>query len=142
MEKLTGLLTNAAAALLPEERGQVVVFGSSAVVLHGVHLGREIDDLDLFGSDAVFDKMSSRFPSKTKVGKDGEKVVSLIPGEDIEIHKSFPGVVFADVFAHASKLISSQEFLVGSLDDIKSWKREQGRPKDFKDIEAIESAST
>jgi hypothetical protein len=64
--------------------------------------------------------------------------LSLTLGENIEIHKSFPGVTFTDVLGHASRAAGSEDLLVGSLDDIKSWKRAQGRPKDLKDIEAID----
>jgi hypothetical protein len=124
--------------VLPEEREFVVVFGSSAIALRGISLGREINDLDLFVSDATFDKISSRLPVHFKDGKNGERVPYLSPSEKIEILKSFPGVTFRDVLAHASKTGTSEGLLVGSIDDIKLWKRAQGREKDMADIEAIE----
>jgi hypothetical protein len=125
-----------------EPDGGTTNIRTSAIALRGVPLGREIDDLDLFVSDAAFDKIALRFPPQEKDGRDGEKVPFLALGENIEILKSFPGVSFADVLARASKTTSSEDFLVGSLGDIKIWKRAQGRSKDFRDIEAIDTYLT
>ena len=122
-----------------DEFGVAAKQSSSAIALRGVSLGREINDLDLFVSDATFDKIASRLPVQTKLGRDGEEVPYLTPSEKIEILKSFPGVTFADVLAHASKTDRSEGLLVGSLDDIKLWKTAQGRAKDMTDIDAIDN---
>jgi hypothetical protein len=138
---LSDLLPKLAAQLSPEERKAIVIFGSSAIVLRGVALGRKVNDLDLFVSDSTFEALALRFPLECKEGKDGEKGPSLTPlvGEKVEIFKSFLGVNFETVLAHASKTDASQNFLVGSFDDIKTWKNAQGREKDINDIKVIEN---
>jgi len=123
--------------LSPEERKLVVVFGSSAIALHGVQLGRDVNDLDLFVSEATFAQIAARFPVKTKPGGD-EEVSYINPCEDVEILKSFPGVTFENVVTHAFPTLTSGGFLVGALDDVKRWKAAQGREKDFNDIKAID----
>jgi hypothetical protein len=136
---LADTLRETAILLLPEERQGVIIFGSSALMLHGVDLGREIDDLDLFVSEAAFKRMASRFELKSKDGKDGEKVPYLEPLEGVEIHQSFPGVHFHDALAHASKPETAGGLLLGSLHDIRKWKIAQGRDKDLRDVEAIDN---
>jgi hypothetical protein len=131
------LVSAAAECLSLDERNLVVVFGSSAIVLRGVPLGREINDLDLFVSDATFAKFAVRFDVKMKSGRDGP-VPYMNPCEGVEILKSFPGVEFEDVMARASSTENSKDFLVGALDDVILWKRAQGREKDLDDVKAIE----
>lgn len=137
MAQPSDLLRKITEYLSPEERRLVVVFGSSAIALHGVQLGREVNDLDLFVSDTTFAELGARFDVKTKPG-DGGPVPYMTPCEGVEILKSFPGVRFEDVIMHASLTDTSDGFLVGALDDVILWKRAQGREKDIKDIQAID----
>lgn len=133
------LLGKTLAQLLPEERNSVVIFGSSALVLHGVDLQRDINDLDLFVSQATFEGMTKRFERRFKAGKDGENIPYLAPSEGVEILQSFPGIHFHEALSHASKMDKAEGLLVGSLYDIRKWKTAQGREKDLKDIEAIDN---
>jgi hypothetical protein len=139
LQMLQVLLGKTLAHLLPEERGGVVIFGSSALALHGVDLGRDINDLDLFVSEATFARMAGRFEMQFKTGKEGEQIPYLILLEGVEILQSFPGIHFHEVLSHASKLDTAEGFLVGSVHDIKKWKMAHGGEKHLKDIEAIDS---
>jgi hypothetical protein len=55
LSPLSDLLRDTREKLVPEERQAVVVFGSSAIVLRGISVGREINDLDLFVSNEAFE---------------------------------------------------------------------------------------
>jgi hypothetical protein len=133
---LSDLLIKLKSQLLLTEQSGVVIFGSLAIVLQGVALGRPIDDLDIFASEEAFEKLAKRFQIQFKDGTDGAKVAYLkpLPDEKIEILRSFPGVTFEDVAARASTTAASEGFLVGSLDDLTKWKITQGREKDLNDI--------
>jgi FtsH-binding integral membrane protein len=137
---LIGLIAALRASLLPNELGEVVIFGSSSIVLHGVPLGRKVDDLDVFVSSKTFDEMAKRLTTHYNDGKGGEKVPYLMPveGMKIEILKSFLGVTFDQVVSRASVTKNSNELLVGSLEDAKLWKVAQDREKDQNDIKAID----
>ena len=139
LQMLQVLLGKTLAQLLPEERKGIVIFGSSALVLQGVNLGRDINDLDLFVSEATFEGMTKRFEKRFKAGKDGEQIPYLAPVEGIEILHSFPGIQFHDALSHACKIEAAEGLLVGSVYDIRKWKIAQGREKDLKDIEAIDN---
>ena len=86
-------------ALHPDERDDAVIFGSSALVLQGVSLEREIDDLDVFVSTTLFEKIAERFPVQYKPGKDDGQIAYIKPpaSNKIEFLKSFPGVDFEKV---------------------------------------------
>jgi len=133
------LLSKTSAQLLPQERNGIVIFGSSALVLQGVDLGRDINELDLFVSEATFERMTKRFEKRFKRGKDGEEIPYLVPVEGVAILQSFPGIHFHDALSHACKVEAAEGFLVGSVYDIKKWKIAHGREKDLKDVEAIDS---
>jgi len=136
--KLVSLITTLKACLLSGELAKVVIFGSASIALNSVALGREANDLDVFVSDKTFETLSERFPLQFKKGKEGESVPCLRPAKDIEILKSFPGVTFEQVLAHAKTTEKSGGLLVASLKDARSWKTTQDREKDRSDIEAID----
>ncbi|MBL8567935.1 MAG: hypothetical protein JNK84_02515 [Phreatobacter sp.] len=136
-EKLTDLLVQLKSHLDPQEFERVVVFGSSAIALHGVPLGRDIDDLDVFVSPDTFSLLAKRLPVSEKNASEGGTIQTIKIGK-IEILQSFPGVEFEPVFAAALPTASSHGFRVGSLDALTAWKTVQGREKDRKDLEAIE----
>lgn len=124
--------------LLADDADNVIVFGSAAISLRGVELGRVPDDIDFFVSEAVFAQLEKKFPVKLKPAGEGGFVAFLEPAEKIEILKSFPGVEFDAVSTNASAVDRSEGFRVGTLNDLRSWKLAQGRPKDMKDIEVID----
>lgn len=119
------------------EREKIVIFGSSAIYLHGVDLGRKINDLDIFVSNSTFQEFSLRFSIHEKNGKEGHNVQFLTPFKDIEILKTFPGLEFSQVLKNSVQLEEFPDFNVGSLEDIIAWKTEQGRDKDREDINTI-----
>jgi hypothetical protein len=55
---------------------------------------------------------------------------------DVEILKTFQGVEFADVFANSASHPSG--FRIGAVNDARRWKVASGRPKDLKDVAAID----
>jgi hypothetical protein len=126
------------AQLFPEtERTEMVIFGSAAIVLQGVDIGRSVGDLDVFVSQATFEALAVRFGKQEKPGSDGP-VPFIAPARKIEILASFPGVEFPIVAKRGRPNESSYGFPVGCLDDLRTWKAAQGREKDFRDIEAID----
>ena len=137
-ENIAKLIQLLSEALSEEERTNVVIFGSAAIVLHGVHLDRKVGDLDVFASYLTFERISERYPVQAKPAKEGGDVPVIQPYADIEILKSFLGVEFEKVFNNAVKLEGAGEFKVGCLADLKAWKFAQGRSKDLADIKAID----
>ena len=117
----------------------IMIFGSSAVFLHGVTLDREINDLDVFVSMDTFDVLKEYFTIKSKDATEGGEILYLKVTENIEIYRSFPGVEFNDVYQSSKILQDSRSFRVGSLLDLRKWKMQQGRNKDREDIHAIDS---
>ena len=115
----------------------LVVFGSCAMELNGVELGRPVGDLDIFVSQSIFDELNKFFVQKGKSAKEGGEIPYLEIAENIEMLKSFPGVEFDDVYGRSRVLEHSRGFRVGSLSDLRDWKLEQGRPKDRDDIKRI-----
>jgi hypothetical protein len=68
---LSDLLIKLKSQLLLTEQSGVVIFGSLAIVLQGVALGRPIDDLDIFASEEAFEKLAKRFQIQFKDGTGG-----------------------------------------------------------------------
>lgn len=135
------LIERLAVYIHPQERANFVLFGSAAISLRGIRLGRPINDLDVFVSEETFNSLKVRFSEQSKHGKDGP-VPFFCPAAEIEILKSFPGVQFDAVRQNAAVIDKSLGFPVGSIDDLCAWKRAQGRPKDLIDLEAIEEQRT
>lgn len=138
--KIRDLIQRLTVFVQPENRANFVLFGSAALVLHGIDLERAIGDLDVFVSEETFASLRVCFEEKTKSGKDNELVPFYCPdpGAKIEILKSFPDVSFDEVSRNAQCSDASEGFSVGSVEDLKKWKEAQGRPKDKKDLEKIE----
>jgi len=133
IKKLLSILRDAI-----QDESELAIFGSAAIALRGVDLEREIGDVDAFVSAEAFERLGRRLGVKNKRGKDGETVPYIQPANDIEILSGFPGVSFNQVISNASVVDDSDDLRVGALTDLILWKREQGREKDFNDIEKIE----
>ncbi|MGH7072474.1 MAG: hypothetical protein ACREFO_21040 [Acetobacteraceae bacterium] len=118
-------------------RANFVLFGSAAITLHGVNLGRAIDDLDVFVSDQTFAKLHVCFDEQQKEGNDGP-VPFFCPIPKIEILKSFPGVSFDEVHPDAKQTKKSCGFPIGTIHDLRRWKASQGREKDKADLTKID----
>ncbi|WNV06656.1 hypothetical protein RP726_09675 [Candidatus Methylospira mobilis] len=122
------------------ELENVVIFGSSAIALNEINLDRHIDDLDIFVSECDYNKLKNNknFSEQYKTSKDGQ-IPYLTPkdGVKIEILKTFPGVIHAEVLKNSSKKENSQNLNVASICDLIKWKKNQGRDKDICDLMKI-----
>ena len=137
LNKISGLIQQAMQTIPKEALAEAVIFGSSAIVLNGVDLNREVDDLDIFVSDAVYSRLA-RLASEMEEKAPG--VFALKFGAPhIEILKEFPGVDHADVLRNAAPREGSHGMRVASLEDLLRWKGAQNREKDLKDIAIIEA---
>jgi Family of unknown function (DUF5706) len=81
-----------------------VVFGSAAIALNGVDLGRLIDDLDIFVSDESYDALKAHEFCRETEKKPGVYALRVDSVNDVEILKTFPGVTHADVTIAARTL--------------------------------------
>lgn len=115
-----------------------VIFVSSAIVLNGIKLNREINDLDVFVSEETFNFLGEFLSQKTKDAKEGGEIYYLEIAEKIEVLKSFPGVEFDEVYSRSKILENSRSFRVGALSDLRTWKVQQDRCKDRKDVQTID----
>ena len=121
----------------PPDLDQLVIFGSAAMVLNGVDIQRPVDDLDVFVSPTLFNKLARKFGTQYKPAKEGGEIPFVSFGQDpIEILATFPGVEYADVMNQAT--IGEDGIRIGSLLHLKCWKKVQGREKDLADVQAIE----
>lgn len=127
---IADLLTRLPLNLLSE----AVIFGSSAIVLHGIDLGRPINDLDLFISDSAYAKLKDNPVCAEIAKKPGVYTLHVQGVEDVEILKCFPGVEHSLVFKQATKLPNACGLFVAALDDLRDWKQAQGRQKDLADL--------
>lgn len=139
LHAIQALIHQVQQTLSAEEWEPMVVLGSSAIVLNGIELGRQVDDLDLFSSQEMFDALSCRLEVKTRPGKEGKPLLFLqpVPGLPVEIFCTFPGLNYKDTHAQAVNPAAAMGMKVCCLDDLITWKTAQGRPKDFADIEII-----
>ncbi len=120
---------------------ELVVFGSAAIVLNGIELGRPVADLDLFASDATFSRLSDKFSLRYKQINGGTApYIVPIEGLPIEILTSFPGVRFENVHARAQPSDAAVGFRLGTLADLRTWKLAHRREKDMRDIDAMDRA--
>ena len=120
--------------MLPEdERGNIVIFGSAAVALNGVDLGRKVNDLDVFVSDETFERLKEKCGLE-ELTKNGDVPYLEFENLEVEILKTFPGVEFSEVKACSSTSDISQELMFGDLEMLSRWKRKQGRDKDLDDL--------
>ena len=134
LEKVSALIVQLLARVPRDELADAVVFGSSAITLNGRDLERQIDDLDLFVSEAAYERLRTRATEVVK--KPG--VTALDVGiQNIEILKTFPGVEYGPVSHRASPTVASHGLRVAALEDLVTWKRAQGRPKDLEDLKKI-----
>jgi hypothetical protein len=124
----------------PDHRRQMVVFGSAAVILSGVNLGRPATDLDIFVSSSLFDRLGRTFGVKRRPAPEGDEIAFIAPvdGAAIEIVKFFFGVEFRQVLSRSHRLQGAGGFRLGALGDLRRWKLAHDRPKDRRDIERID----
>lgn len=111
-----------------------IVFGSAAIALNGVDLGRQIDDLDVFVSDHSYNRMKANPLCHEIEKKSGVYSLQVNGIIDAEILMTFPGVIHAEVTKRARTHPNSYGVLVASMDDLCTWKRAQGRKKDLQDL--------
>lgn len=137
LEHVRELLQCLASALPNKFHKKVVIFGSSAMILNNVPMERPVDDLDVFVSPKTFKELKAHFKEKEKLGKGDERVPYLEISDRIEVLMSFPGVQFDEVMEGSHPLKEARPFCVASLSHLEQWKRQQGRDKDKKDLEAI-----
>ena len=134
---LERLIQNFADLIEDNERKKFIIFGSAAIILNGVDLGREPDDLDFFVSEATFENLSKRFKVKNEAKEIGEIIESLTPLPNVEIYKTFPGVLFDLVSRNIKLSLKTKGFPLGNLEYLETWKSTQGRLKDIKDLAKI-----
>jgi hypothetical protein len=124
---LDGLVAAVPLALLPD----AVVFGSAALALRGVDLGREIGDLDVLVSEVTLERVTGRLGPGAERRGSSVRVTGLA---DVEIPSVLAGVDHAAVLARATPTPESRGVRVAALEDVVAWKRAQGRPKDLADL--------
>ncbi|MFO0737549.1 MAG: hypothetical protein U0270_16775 [Labilithrix sp.] len=144
MRRLDILLAEAAAKLPGDLLSRIVVFGSAPLAVEEVGIRDDVGDLDLFVSDETFSELERRgFTARVKLrdAKTDEEVLHLVVSgkddePDVEVLKTFQGVVFDAVLANSSAHPSGLR--MGSIDDVRTWKLASGRPKDLADVAAID----
>ena len=135
--KILGLIEQLLARVPLEALTNVVIFGSAAITLNDKDLEREIDDLDLFASDATYAMLCTSPVTKEVEKKPGLWCLTVgVP--NIEIWKTFPGVTHSEVKTRACTLDGSGQLLVASLEDLCAWKRAQPGEKHARDLKKMD----
>lgn len=108
---------------------RAVVIGSGLLDQIGV---REAADIDLVVTKDLFDELavSERFEKAFEFGS----YVLKDNATGLEVWTDWSGVGYEGLLADTVVL---DEVQYVSIDYLKKWKREKGRPKDIKDIELI-----
>ena len=106
------------------------IFGSGPMAIRGL---RENDDLDIIVKKELWEKLSKKYPVRTK----NEGRTSYIQIGGIEIFKNWK-----PWFESTEELIDEADIIQGirfvRLERVIKWKKAMGRDKDFVDIEKIE----
>lgn len=114
---------------------QFAIFGSGPAGVRGL-LSRKISDLDLIVTKALWERLSSRYP--TKRGEWGNRKIDL--AEKIEIWEGLPSF-YRDI--EVEKMIKEADVIEGiryvKLKTVLNFKKSLNRPKDQQDIKAIEN---
>jgi hypothetical protein len=147
--RLRDLLRALVTHLPPDLVGEVVVFGSGALVMRSVDLGRVPSDLDLFVSRTGFERLRATdlFVWREKPGV-GIPFLTLPEESRVEIWSEFQGVNFDTVAPRAAPLEGSLGVKVASLEDLREWERARcedstnpgAAEKARADLRAIENA--
>jgi hypothetical protein len=101
-----------------------VIFGTGAIALRGVYLGRPVESLQVFVA-------RERFGVYTAIGgfmlrnesTTNHSFLTLGSRADIEFREQFPGVEFSAVAAGATPTMESFGLKVASLQDLRKWKQ-------------------
>jgi len=136
LKKISGLIHQLLSTVPRDKLTDAVIFGSSAITLNGRDLQRPIDDLDLFVSETAYDRLKK---GATEVEKKPGVVALQVGVPSVEILKTFPGVQYADVLLRAASTKDSQGLRVAAIEDLLTWKRAEGRPKDLEDLRKIDT---
>lgn len=114
---------------------QFAVFGSGPIAVRGL-LQRKINDLDLIVTKALWKKLSSQYPVQPD-RKFGNKKIDL--NEGIEIWENFIFYKPEEI----ERMIREADIIGGlryvKLEEVISFKKFLNRPKDQRDIKAIEN---
>ena len=137
-DHVSKLLRDLASRVPAELYEEIVIFGSSAMILNGVRLERPVDDLDVFVSSKTFEELRALFDEKMKPATEGGSVPYIVIREKVEALKSFPGIEFGDALCRSQVLPNSKPFRVASLPHLRRWKEAQDRRKDRDDLKAID----
>lgn len=105
--------------------GKFAIFGSAAIALRGVDLGRPVADLDILIEE------ETRYQFREELEECG---VDIGP-DDSEL----AGVTIAEVLAEATQTEGSFGWPVATLDHLMRWKKAFGRPKDLLDVETMKA---
>jgi hypothetical protein len=126
-EKIKNLLEKFKKLNLPD--GQYVIYGSGPLGIRGI---REIRDLDVVVTNALYQKLLKKYSKQEKKEKK-KRFIKLGKIEIIPAHYS--------LIQNIKKIISTADVIGGlrfvKLQDLVKWKRLIGREKDFKDIKLI-----
>jgi hypothetical protein len=127
-EKIKNLLEKFKKLNLPDR--QYVIYGSGPLGIRGI---REIRDLDVVVTNALYQKLLKKYSKQEKKEKK-KRFIKLGKIEIIQAHYS--------LIQNIKKIISTADVIGGlrfvKLQDLVKWKRLIGREKDFKDIKLIE----
>lgn len=114
-------------------QGSYIVFGSCPLAIAGI---REAGDIDMLVDNDVLEELRKLgWKQETKGPNDTPLVF-----EDFEAHNSWNFSLYCPTLEH---LLENANIVDGipfaSLDEVRKWKVASGRPKDFKDIELIDT---
>lgn len=134
IQRMSSLIEKLCAKIDRNDLIDLVIFGSAAVILNGKDLKREINDLDLYAPDTLFSALKVKYSFHEAQKTSGISYLKVgIP--KIEIWKSFPGVSYDQARKNAIRCDHSNGLLVACLEDLRVWKRTQGRKKDLIDLQ-------
>lgn len=112
-----------------------VVFGSCPLAAHGL---REANDVDMMVSKDVFASLKQAGWQEVDKGKDDKPLAHDV----FDVHDNWNFSSYSPTLEH---LLETADVFDGvpfaSLQEVRKWKIASGRPKDFKDIELIDSYS-
>lgn len=113
--------------------GQYAVFGSGPMGVRGL---REIGDVDVIASPALFAKLATKYSAE-----DHEHGLHKIQIGRVEILDGwYPKVGEVDELIASAEIIEGLQFV--QLDKVLAWKQAYGRAKDEKDIQLLRAELT
>jgi len=114
-------------------KGEYIIYGAAPFAIYGI---RDVNDIDMLVSEALYAKLTEQGWEKIVKGPKDEPVTFDI----FEAHNTWEFSPYAPTLSELlSRATLVDDIPFASLEDVRIWKKESGRPKDLVDLKLIDN---